>query len=503
METSFLFIVLSLLLVLVLKYLFQAITHRRHNLPPSPPALPFIGHLHLTKHPFHRTLQALSETLGPVFSLRFGSRRVVIISSPSAVEECFTKNDVALADRFPFISADYFGYHHTTVATSSYGDHWRNLRRLMAVEIFSTARLNSFLSLRRDEISILLQNLYQKSLHGSAKVELKSKFAELTYNNIIRMVAGKRYYGDDVTDDDEAREVQELVKELFTYVGARNPADFLPVLRWIDYGGFEKNIKRIHKKIDSFVQGLIDEHRRDKSKNTMIDHLLSLQESQPEYYTDTIIKGLIWVMVIAGTDTSAVTMEWAMSLLVNHPEVLKKARAEIDAQVGQNRLIDESDISKLPYLQAIISETFRLFPAAPLLLPHMSREDVTVGGFCVPRGSILMVNAWAIHRDPKVWDDPLRFNPERFEGKNEVNVHKLIPFGTGRRMCPGAGLAQRVVGLTLGSLIQCFEWERINEEPVDLTEGMGQTMPKLVPLEVMCRPRDIMNNVFSQTANST
>ncbi|GFY93768.1 cytochrome P450, family 81, subfamily D, polypeptide 3 [Actinidia rufa] len=207
-------------------------------------------------------------------------------------------------------------------------------------------------------------------------------------------------------------------------------------------------------------------------------------------------------MILAGTDTLTVTMEWAMSLLVNHPVILKKARAELDAHVGHNHLVDEPDLSKLHYLQAIISETFRLFPAAPLLVPHMSSDDCTIGGFNVPRDTMVLVNAWAVHRDPKVWDDPTSFKPERFEGA-EVAGHKLLPFGMGRRLCPGLGLAQRVVGLGLGSLIQCFEWERVSENAVDLTEGDGLTMPKLKPLEAMCKAREIMKKVrYDSTANA-
>ncbi|CAL5353228.1 hypothetical protein CsSME_00041238 [Camellia sinensis var. sinensis] len=504
MEVSLLYVSLSLFfLIIAFKLLSKARTQK--NLPPSPPALPVIGHLHLLKQPIHRTLHGLSQNLGPIFSLRFGSRLVVVVSSPSAAEECFTKNDVVLANRPRLIIGKYFGYNYTGIGASSYGDHWRNLRRLMALEIFSTSRLNGFLSIRRDEIKLLLRRLYRNSSRDFARVELKSKFSELTFNIMMRMIAGKRYYGGDdeeeLSDNEEAKEFREIVSQAFEYAGASYPGDFLPVLRWIDYQSFEKNLGRLYKKMDAFLQGLIDEHRRDKSKNTMIDHLLSLQESQPEYYTDEIIKGLIAVMILAGTDTSAVTMEWAMSLLINHPEVLKKARAEIDAHVGQDHLIDEHDISKLHYLQAIISETFRLFPAAPLLVPHVSSGGCIIGGFNVPRGTLLLVNAWAIHRDPKVWDDPTSFKPERFEG-GEVEGHKLMPFGMGRRACPGAGLAQRVVGLALGSLIQCFEWERVTKEAVDLTEGKGLTMPKAEPLEAMCKARNIiMNNVFSEATS--
>ncbi|TXG49491.1 hypothetical protein EZV62_025366 [Acer yangbiense] len=209
------------------------------------------------------------------------------------------------------------------------------------------------------------------------------------------------------------------------------------------------------------------------------------------------------VMLLAGTDTSAVTMEWAMSNLLNQPEVLKKARDKLDPQVGQERLIDEPDVPKLQYLQSIISETLRLYPAGPLLVPHMSSSDCTVGGYDVPADTILLVNAWAIHRDPMLWDDPTSFKPERFknykDGSDQDQGHKLMPFGVGRRACPGIGLAQRVLGLTLGSLIQCFEWEKVDEkENVDMTEGNGITMPKAEPLVAMCKARPVMDIVLHQ-----
>ncbi|KAG5528590.1 hypothetical protein RHGRI_029320 [Rhododendron griersonianum] len=501
MELTLSYISLSVFLLLLIAFIFLSQkSHSHRNLPPSPPSLPIIGHLHLLKQPLHRYFYKLSQALGPIFSLRFGSQLVVVISSPSGTEECFTKNDIVLANHPRFTIGKYLGYNYTTVVNSPYGDHWRNLRRIMSLEILSTNRLNAFLSIRRDEVRQLLYRLYQKSSTDFAKVEMKSKLSGLTFNITMRMIAGKRYYGNNLENSAEAEEFRELMREVFLYVGASNPAEFLPVLRWIDYKGFEKNLIKIHERMDALLQGLIEEHRRDRSKKTLIDHLLSLQESQPDYYRDTIIRGLISVMILAGTDTFAITLEWAVSLLVNHPQVLKKARTELDAHVGQDRLIEEQDISKLPYLQAIISETFRLSPAAPMLIPHMSSDDCIIGGFDVPRDTILLVNAWAIHRDPKLWDDPINFKPERFEG-GEVEGYKLMPFGFGRRACPGVGLAQRVVGLALGSLIQCFEWERVSEDLVDLTEGKGATMPKAEPLEAMCKARDIMKKVVLDDRN--
>lgn len=419
---------------------------------------------------------------------------MVVVSSPADAEECFTKNDIVFANRPKLILGKYIGYNYTTMVGSSYGDHWRNLRRLSALEIFSTTRLNAFLSIRRDEVNQLLRRLSENSRRGFAKVEMKSNLNELSFNIIMRMIAGKRYFGEDVEDQEEAKHVRETIEQVFAKGGASQVSDFLPFLRWIDYKGYEKNVAALSDKMDKVLEGIIDEHRRDESRNSMVDHLLSLQKSQPDYYTDSVIKGLMMVMILAGTDTSAVTIEWAMSLLLNHPQVLKNAGAEIDTHIGQHRLIEESDLSKLHYLQNIISETFRLCPAAPLLVPHESSADCTVGGYNVPRGTVLLVNAWGIHRDPNVWNDPTEFKPERFEGAEAEN-HKLMPFGMGRRSCPGSGLAQRIVGLALGSLIQCFEWERIREMEIDLTEGTGLTMPKAEPLEAMCKTRHIMDKV--------
>ncbi|GMP64137.1 hypothetical protein CsSME_00025557 [Camellia sinensis var. sinensis] len=230
MEVTLPYISLSVFLLLVaLKFLSKARTQK--NLPPSPPALPVIGHLHLLKQPLHRTLHQLSQNLGSVFSLRFGSHLVVVVSSPSAVEECFTKNDVVLANRPRVAFGKYLGYNYTTIVAASFGDLWRNLRRIMAVEIFSTSGLNAFLSIRQDEIKLLLLRLSQNSSRDFKKVELKSKFYELTFNIVMRMIAGKQYYDDDLSNYEEAKEFRELVIEAFEYGGASNPGDFLPVLR--------------------------------------------------------------------------------------------------------------------------------------------------------------------------------------------------------------------------------------------------------------------------------
>ncbi|XP_021908013.1 cytochrome P450 81D11-like [Carica papaya] len=492
-----LYISLALIFILFLLKLLQFSNSRTNQkLPPSPTGrLPLIGHLHLLKHPIHRTLHGLSLKYGPILSLRFGSRLVFLVSSPSIAEECFTTNDVVLANRPRLLMGKYIGYNNTTMVASPYGSHWRNLRKIGSIEIFSNHRINMFSSIRKDEVKRLLCRLGRDSRGGFTKVELKSVFTDLTLNNMMRMVAGKRYCGDGTNNEEEAMEFKEILAGVIKLGSASHPGDFLPILNWFGHS-FEKKLKKMGERMDRFLQCLIDEKRNNGGGNTMIDHLLTLQQSKPEYYTDEVIKGLILVILSAGTDTISITIEWALSNLLNHRDALIKARIEIDTQVGQNRLIDESDFSNLQYLQNIIFETLRLYPPAPLLIPHMSSNHCIINGYDMPPNTILMTNAWTIHRDPEIWEEPLKFNPDRFRN-DEVDAEKLImPFGLGRRTCPGAGLAQRMVCLTLGSLIQCFEWERINEEEINMEEGKGITMSKLKPLEALCKARPIINELM-------
>ncbi|XP_010513554.1 PREDICTED: cytochrome P450 81D11-like [Camelina sativa] len=489
-----------LILILTLTFLIKKLKPKQ-NLPPSPPfSLPIIGHLRLLKPPLHRVFLSVSQSLNdsPIFSLRLGNKLVFVVSSHSIAEECFTKNDIVLANRPNSIASKHISYGSSTMVSAPYSEHWRNLRRIGAVEIFSNHRLNSFSSIRREEIRRLIVRMSRNSNLEFAKVEMISMLSDLTFNNITRMVAGKCYYGDGLEDDPEAKRVRQLISEAVSSFGAGNVADYLPVLRYIT--NFETRIKKIASRLDEFFQGWVDEKRveKEKKENTMINHLLSLQETQPEYYTDRNIKGTIISLIVAGTDTSAVTLEWALSSLLNHPDVLNKARDEIDSKVGFDRLVEESDISNLPYLQMIVSETLRMYPAAPLLIPHVASVNCKVGEYDMPSGTMLLVNVWAIHRDPKLWNDPTSFKPERFEKEGES--HKLMAFGLGRRACPGYVLAQRLVSLTLGCLIQCFEWEKIGKEKVDMTEGGGLTMPKARPLVAMCRARALVGKIFHESS---
>ncbi|CAN4122600.1 unnamed protein product [Withania somnifera] len=503
----------------VLLFVLYIISHhflnKLQNLPPSPfPALPFIGHLYLLGNPFHRALFKVSNCYGPIVFLQFGSRPVLLVSSPSAAEECFTKNDIVFANRPDFLSGKYFGYNFTSLAWSSYGEHWRNLRRISSLEVLSSNRIQTLSSIRSDETNNLIRRLFRASIESSEKtVEMKSYLFNFTFNVISRMIAGKRYYGELVENSKEAKLFQDISRATIDIIPKANILDFLPFMKWFGLHSVEEKMMELQKKRDYFMQNEIDEHRRLKTsgsfpsaevvagkKKTIMELLLDLQKTDPQYYTDETIKNLMLVLLQAGSDTTAATLEWAFSHLLDNPEILKSAQIGIDNHVGQDRLIDESDLPQLPYIRCIINETLRMHPAAPLLVPHLSSEECKVAGYRVPHGTVLFVNAWGIHHDPKVWKDPEKFNPDRFIGFECFKEGcKFIPFGSGRRGCPGENLAIHVIGLALGSLLQCFEWGKHNGEIIDMSEGTGFTLsPKVQPLLAKCSPRPNMIKLLSE-----
>ncbi|XP_044510242.1 cytochrome P450 81C13-like isoform X2 [Mangifera indica] len=451
MEKLYSHLALVFSVFLLIKLVF--VRFSRRNLPPSPLALPVIGHLHLLKKkPLPQALETLSSKYGPVLHLQFGSKSVLVVSSPSAIEECFTKNDIVFANRPRSSVGDHFTYNYTAITWAPYGHLWRSLRRFSVVEVFSSSGLRRSSSILENEISRLLRLVLKQSRSGNQEVELRILFNILTTNITMMIVAGKPAIEDEAAAADLgiAKEFLSEFKEKFFAGVAMDMRDLFPILRLIGYKG-------------------------------RVEKILSK------------------VMLVAGVDTTAITLEWAMSLLLNHPEALKKLRAEIDDKIEDGRLLNELDLVNLPYLACVIHETLRLYPPTPLLLPHLSSESCTVGGYDIPQGTMLIVNAWAMHRDPKVWDEPSKFMPERFEAASGGREgFKYIPFGSGRRACPGAAMAVRTASMFLGSLTRCFDWEKVGKE-VDMSEQCGISLTKAKPFVAKCRPRQNMIEMLSQS----
>jgi cytochrome P450 len=316
---------------------------------------------------------------------------------------------------------------------------------------------------------------------------------------MLRLVSGKR--GVKKSDPESEKRFLDDFKLRFFSSMSMNVCDYFPVLRWIGYKGLEKRVIDMQRMRDEYLQRLIDDIRMKNidSSGSVVEKFLKLQESEPEFYADDVIKGIIVLMFNGGTDTSPVAMEWAVSLLLNHPDKLEKLREEIKSNVKHKGLIQDSDLSSLPYLRCVIYETLRLYPAAPLLLPHCSSKRFNLGNYEIPENIMLLVNAWAVHRDGELWEEANVFKPERFEGfVGDRDGFRFLPFGVGRRACPAAGLGMRVVSLAVGALVQCFEWEKVEAGDIDMRPVFGVAMAKAEPLVALPKPWSEMVPILSQ-----
>ncbi|KAG2621736.1 hypothetical protein PVAP13_3NG304018 [Panicum virgatum] len=420
---------------------------------PGPPARPVVGHLHLLKKPLHRSLAALAARhgggAGGLLLLRFGARPVLLVSSPAAACECFTAHDVALAGRPGLASRRLLPDDCPAIATASYGPLWRRLRRLDATAAARDAGA-------RDMVGKLWRA-------GPGSVAVKATAYEFVVNVITAMVAGKRM------QQEEVLRLKAMTEAAHAATGAANRHDFIPVLRLLDLGRTARKLAALAKERHQFGQSLCSSEA--ETPRTVIGDLLREQERSPEPLDDVVIRTVCLSLLQGGTDTSSSTIE----------------TAEIISTVGTSRLLQESDLANMPYLRCIVTETLWLHPVAPNLPPHEASRGFTVaGGHAIGRGTVVLVD-----RDPRVWDEPEKFTPERFlEAKVDddegTRWRWMMPFGMGRRRCPGEGLALRTVGVALGVMVQCFEWERGGREEVDLSEGSaGITMPMAMPLMAM------------------
>ncbi|KAJ0818756.1 putative cytochrome P450 [Helianthus annuus] len=499
-----------ILLIFLFQILFQkgAKINQNQNPPQAKGAWPIIGHLHLLGGSAlpHRIFSDLADTYGPVFTIKLGVRQALVVSDAEMAKQCFTTNDKAFASRPTSLLSVIMGYDYAMFALSPYGEYWRQVRKLATVELLSQRRVEMLKHVRVSEVRTFMKDTYEACLRNkevedsdTVKVEMREFFANLVFNIITRTIAGKRFS----PGDEEAVEIHAVVKKFFEFLGTFVVSDFIPSLKFMDLGGHVKRMKLVAKEMDDIIERWLNEHKQRRESNEVkqdfMDILISIVEAAskdefPGYDRDTVIRSTSLVIITAGFDSTAVTLTWAIVLLLNNPETLKRAQEELDLHVGRKRLVDESDIKNLVYLQAIIKETLRLYPPAPISLLHQSTEDCVVGGYTVPKDTLLIANLWKLHRDPNVWSDPYKFRPERFlTDKKDIDLkgqhYELLPFGSGRRMCPGVSFALQSLHLTLASLIQGFELAKSSDGPVDTSEIFRLTNNKASPLDVLLRPR--------------
>ncbi|PWA67760.1 cytochrome P450 [Artemisia annua] len=503
MYSTMLFILLTLFSFL---YIFANKWFKRSGssarLPPGPYPIPIIGSMFKLGNKPHHSLAALSETYGPLMSLKIGSITTIVVSSREIVQEVFSKHDMSFSSRTVPYGVNCYTQNLTknSVIWLPVGDKWRIMRKVLKEQLFSIRQLDASKELRKKKVQELL-NYVQDCCTNRKAVNINHTAATATLNVLSNYI----FSADIAHYDSTSTEMpfRDIILEIMKLGGTPNLADFFPIFRHLDPNGLVKKLTPLYQKLMAIFEIHINNKLEERAKrsadapsstNDLTDLLLgNIQNEIPSISLDDM-PILLSDLFIAGSDATSNTLEWAMAELIRNPEKMLKAKSELKELMGtQDGPIEESYISRLPYLQAVVKETLRLHPPVTFLVPHRTISDVKVQGYMIPKDAKVLCNVWAMGQDSNVWPNPQMFEPERFL---DVNVDyqgqdfELIPFGTGRRMCPGLPLAHRMLHLMLGSLIHKFDWKiegGMRPQDMDMTDTFGFTftLQKNEPLLAM------------------
>uniref|UniRef100_A0ACD5YNJ7 Uncharacterized protein n=1 Tax=Avena sativa TaxID=4498 RepID=A0ACD5YNJ7_AVESA len=488
-----------LLLAVPLLFLKSRRLEPAARLPPSPWALPVIGHLHhLAGALPHRALRDLARRHGPLMMLRLGELDAVVASS---AREIMKTHGASFASR-PLTSMQQMAYGHDEgLIFAPYGDAWRQLRKICTVELLSSRHVQSFAPVREEELGRLLRSVAAAaSASANSPVNLSEGVSAYVADATVRAIVGSQF----TQRDEYLRMLQEGLK----IVPGMTLPDIFPSSRIVRLlSGVPGKILRHSRGMKKFMDAIIQEHQEsrvsrdgDREAEDLLDVLLRLQKEADSQYplTTENIKTVMLDMFGAGSETAATTLQWAMAELIRNPRVMRKAQDEVRQHFAGQGKVTEAGLADLHYLRAVIKETLRMRPPAPLLLPRVCGSPCQVLGFDVPEGAMVIVNAWAIGMDPAHWDAPEEFAPERFErdgGRDFKGADfEFVPFGAGRRICPGMAFGLAHVELALAALLFHFDWELPGGSgtaagDLDMTEQFGVTTSLRSDLVVVAVPR--------------
>ncbi|XP_057420334.1 cytochrome P450 CYP736A12-like [Lotus japonicus] len=480
-----LFLLFTFILILSATLLRRKDDRRR---PPGPPGLPVIGNLHMLGKLPHRTLKTLAKRYGSIMTLRLGQVPTIVVSSSEAAEQFLKSHDLVFSSRPAIQASNYLSYGSKGLVISEYGAYWRNMRKICTMQLLTISKVDSFESLRKREMLLTVTSL-EKAAKAGQVVDLSEVMHNLLEDIVYKMVLGcSKVSGFDL---------KGLIQRFMYLLGAFNLADHVPCLGALDLQGLKRSFKETSKALDQVLEKIIQEHESrsdvhdDRIHKDFIEILLSLihqpmdsNDDQIHVVDRTNIKAVLLDIIVAAFETSAIVVEWALSELLKHPRVMKNLQDELDEVVGLNKLVEEADLAKLNYLDVVIKETLRLYPPGPLL-PRESVEDAMVHGYFIEKKTKIIINLWAIGRDTKMWSDNAEeFYPERFTNNNfDYRGHdfQFIPFGFGRRGCPGMNLGLASVKLVVAQLVHCFCWElpsNTTPNELDMSEKSGFSIPR-------------------------
>ncbi|XP_071692292.1 7-ethoxycoumarin O-deethylase-like [Rutidosis leptorrhynchoides] len=479
----------TIFVTLILSYaIFRTIfsvfgVNKPKNLPPGPTPLPIIGSLHLLGDQPHQSLAKLAKIHGPIMFLKLGRINTLVISSATAAKEVLQKQDLTFSTRHIPDALHAHDHSINSVVWIPISNLWRNLRKILNTNIFSSNCLDTKQDLRNQKVTELVAYCRKASLSNES-VDIGRAAFRTTLNLLSNTIFSK-----DLTDpfeENSGKEFKDVVGNIMMEVGKPNMVDYFPILNKIDPHGIRKRMTcHFGKVLDIFEELIKERLAMEKLKeDDALDVFLKISQEKPDEINRSHIKSMLLDLFVAGTDTTSSTLEWAMTEVLRNPAAMAKAKEELEQVIGKGKIVKESDLSRLPYLSCVVKETLRIHPSIPFLIPRKVYNQVKLDNYIIPAGTQVLVNAWAISRDPNIWEDALEFKPDRFLNL-ELDVSgqdfELIPFGAGRRICPGLPLATRMIPMMLGSLLNNFDWKidnGISCEELDMTERFGITLQK-------------------------
>ncbi|KAI7736368.1 hypothetical protein M8C21_007948 [Ambrosia artemisiifolia] len=463
------------------------------NLPPSPTPLPIIGHLHLLGHQPHRSLAKLANIHGSVMLLKLGQNTTLVISSVAAAKEVLQKQDLAFSSTRHIPDAvNIHNFSKHSLAFLPIGTQWRFLRRLIITNILSGKSLEASQHLRHKKVQELIEYC-NKACMSNDYVDIGHAAFTTSLSLLSNTIFSKDLTG---PYDESSNEFREVIGNIMEEVGKPNLVDFFPMLKVFDPQGIRRRMSRHVGKVLSILEELIEERfaMGRSEHDDVLEVCLKINHENPEELSKAHIKFLIFDMFLAGIHTLSTTVEWAMAELLRNPHIMAKSKEELEQVVGKGIIIKEHDVFRLPFLSSIVKETFRMHPPVPLLVPRKAENQVELNGYIIPKGTQVLVNAWAIGQDPTIWEDSKEFKPERFL-ECQIDVRgldfELIPFGGGRRICPGLPLSLRTLHIMLGSLLNNFDWKldtSIHPKKLDMNERFGISLQKANPILIVPMP---------------
>ncbi|CAO2168645.1 unnamed protein product [Urochloa humidicola] len=447
--------------------------------PPGPWNLPLIGSLHHfpASQPPQVTFRDLSKKHGPVIFLQMGQVNTVVVSSPAAAREVLRDKDAIFASRPILMFSEIFCYGALDIGFTPYGPYWRTVRKLCTVELLNPKIVRQLAPIRDIETLSLITKIQAAGQSGKP-VNLAKLLLSCSTTIVAKAAFGR------ACSNKLREQFLSMMDVGLKISGGFTIGDLFPSLWFIDVvTGLRRRMWRAHQQLDTIYDKIIAQCRAEQGDSLLSVLLRIRDEGKIEVPFDTInIKAIIADMFVGGTETTSSSVEWVMSELMKNPKAMAKAQVEVrrvfDDKLPQDH---ESMMDELHYTRMVIKESMRLNPVVPLLIPHLCQETCDIGGFEVTKGTRVIINAWAMARSPEYWHDAEKFKPERFEDSTidyKGSRVEYLPFGAGRRRCPGDIFGLAVLELMVARLLYYIDWSlpsgmRPNEIDMDMSVGVS------------------------------